>query len=73
MAILAAVLLAASSTPPPVNPAAAERQAVATVRILPGAQVRFAEIEKTAPASFTEARIRGTDGSPQRARLIEFH
>jgi hypothetical protein len=75
MAILAAVLLAVSPSPPALpapHPVTAERQAVAVVRILPGAQFRYAELEKIAPASFTDAQIRDTDGSSRPARLIEF-
>ena len=74
MVLIAALLLAAAAEPaaPPVLRVVAERQAVAMVRILPGAQLRFSEIEKSAPETFTDAQIRGADGSPERARLIEF-
>jgi hypothetical protein len=61
---------AAAARPEPV---AAERPAVAMVRILPGASVRFAEIEKQAPERLTDARIRTADGASQPARLVEFH
>ncbi len=75
MVIVAALIVAAlpaGQGPLPAQPVAAERQAVAMVRIVPGAQVRFSELEKIAPESFTDARIRGSDGSSQPARLVEF-
>jgi hypothetical protein len=50
----------------------AERQAIAMVRILPAAQIRFAEIEKNAPEMLRNSRIRTADGSNQPARLVEF-
>ena len=75
MVILAALVLAAA--PPAAAPTprivAAESQAVAMVRIFRTEPVRFAEIEKTAPESFSDARITGADGSSEPARLIEFH
>jgi hypothetical protein len=43
------------------------------VRILPGAPVRFSELEKQAPDRLTDARIRTADGASQPARLVEFH
>ena len=61
---------AAAARPEPV---AAERPAVAMVRILPGAPVRFSELEKQAPERLTDARIRTADGASQPARLVEFH
>jgi hypothetical protein len=76
MVILAALVFAmtpAQEPPAPAERVAAERQAVAMVRILPGAQIKFAELEETAPHSFTDSRIRGADGSLEPARLVEFH
>ena len=74
MVLIAALLLAAAAepAPPPAMPVVAERQAVAMVRILPGAQLRFSEIEKKAPETLTDAQIRRRDGSPEHARLVEF-
>ena len=75
MLLLAALAIAAApagQTPPPVERVAAERQAQAMVRILPGAQLRFAEIEKNAPQSFRDTQIRAADGSLEPARLVEF-
>jgi hypothetical protein len=50
----------------------AQRQATAMVRILPGAAIKFRELEKSAAHRFANARIRGSDGSSQPARLVEF-
>ena len=74
MVILAYLALAAASsqTPPPVTIAAAERQAVAMVRILPGVPLRFAEIEQSAPEMLRDTRIPNSDGSTEPVRLIEF-
>lgn len=75
MVIFAALVVAgfqAEPSSPPVQRVAAERQAVAMVRILPGAQVRFSELEKNAPESLRDTQIRATDGSSQPARLVEF-
>ncbi len=71
MVIVAALILAAA--PEPVAPrVVAERQAIAMVRILPGAVLKFSEIEKSAPESFRDTQIRAADGSAQPARLVEF-
>jgi hypothetical protein len=75
MVIVAALVVAslpAAQVPLAVQQVGAERQAIAMVRIVPGAQVKFSELEKIAPESFTDARIRGSDGSSQAARLVEF-
>ena len=75
MSILAALVLAAApaqSAPAPVQRVAAERQALAMVRILPGAQLRFSEIERHAPERFRDTQIRRPDGSFEPARLVEF-
>ena len=72
MVILVALFLAAAPASPPPQRVAAERQAVALVRIVPGAQVRFSALENIAPESFTNTRIRAPDGSSQPARLVEF-
>ena len=49
-----------------------EQQATAMVRILPGAPLRFAEIEKSAPERLRDTTIRAWDGPPEAARLVEF-
>ena len=74
MLLLAALALAAPAepAPPPVQRVAAEGQAVAMVRILPGAALKFSELEKNAPESFRNTEIRAPDGSSQPARLVEF-
>ena len=74
MVVFAALVLAAAPAAlvAPPQPVAAERQANAMVQIFKGAPVRFSELEKSAPASFSNARIRGADGSSEAARLIEF-
>ena len=74
MVIFAALLLAAEPAAQAAPPqyAVAETQAVAMVRILPGAQVKFSELEKIAPESFTDSRIRDIDGQSRPARLVEF-
>jgi hypothetical protein len=73
MVILTILALAgASATPPPPLRVAAERQAVAMVRILPGAPLRFAEIERNAPETLRDTQVRGPDGSTEPARLVEF-
>jgi hypothetical protein len=72
MVIFAALVIAAAPGAQEPRAVTAERQAVAMVRILPGAQVRFSQLEKIAPESFSDARIRDTDGSSRPARLVEF-
>jgi hypothetical protein len=72
MVIFAALVLAAQPAGQLPPPAAAQRQAAAMVRILPGAAIKFRELEKSAAYRFTNARIRGSDGSSQPARLVEF-
>ena len=74
MIILASLVLAGSpaEAAPAVPRVAAESQAIAMVRILPGAQIRFSEIEQIAPERFRNTQIRAADGSSQPARLVEF-
>jgi len=75
MVVLAALALAAIAAdgPPPARIVAAERQAQAMVRILPGAALRFAEIERSAPETLRDTSIRTPDGAQEPARLVEFH
>ena len=75
MVIFAALALSVTPAdpPPPVRIVAAERQAQAMVRILPGAALRFAEIEQSAPETLRDTQVRTPDGTPEPARLIEFH
>ena len=71
--VVAALLLVAAAAPEPAAPrVAAESQASAVVRILPGAPIRFAEIEQSAPERFRDTKIHAADGSLQPARLVEF-
>jgi len=42
------------------------------VRIIPGAKLRFAELEKADPKLFRESRVRSANGLAETARLIEF-
>jgi hypothetical protein len=75
MVLFAALFLTTATTQPaapPVQRVAAERQAVAMVRIVRGAPVKFSELEKIAPGRFTFALVRNADGAPQPARLVEF-
>ena len=73
-AALAAVALGATAeAPPPARMVAAERQAQAMVRIVPGAALRFAAIERSAPETLRDTHARAPDGSPERVRLVEFH
>ncbi len=74
MVIVAALLLAAApaEAAPPAQRVAAESQALAMVRILPGAQIRFFELEQSAPERFRDTQIRAADGSSEPARLVEF-
>jgi hypothetical protein len=74
MVILAALVLSATpvEAPRPARIVAAERQAQAVVRILPGAALRFAEIERSAPETLRDTYIRAPDGSPEPARLVEY-
>ena len=72
LALVLAAAPAAEAPPAPVQRLAAERQALAMVRILPGAALRFSEIEKNSPESFRDTLVRGVDGSPEPARLVEF-
>ena len=75
MLLFAALALApspAEPASPPVQRVLAEREAMAVVRILPGAQLKFSELEKSAPERFRDTQIRDADGSSQPARVIEF-
>ena len=74
MVIVAALLVAAAPSeppPPPVQRVMAESQAVAMVRILPGAALKFGEIESGTPELLRDAQIRAADGSIEPARLVE--
>ena len=71
MFMLAAAALAVTSTAAP-QAVAPDRQARATVRIIPGAKLRFAEIEKADPKLFRESRVRSANGLAETAKLIEF-
>ena len=77
MVIFASLALATAALAVPlerVEPQAVapERQAKATVTILPAASLRFSELEQTRPEIFRETVIRGSDGSPQPVKLVEF-
>lgn len=77
MVIVASLALATAALAVPlerVEPQAVapERQAQATVTILPAARLRFSEIERNQPHLLRETVIRAVDGSTQRAKLVEF-
>jgi hypothetical protein len=77
MVIVASLALATAALAVPlerVEPQAVapERQAQATVTILPAARLRFSEIEREQPRLMRETLIRAPDGSTQRAKLVEF-
>jgi hypothetical protein len=74
MVIVAALLVAAAPAEPapPAQRVAAQSQAIAMVRILPGAQIRFSEIEQSASERLRDTEIRSADGSSEPARLVEF-
>jgi hypothetical protein len=69
---LAAAALAATLVPQAVAPASPERQAQATVTILPSAQLRFSEIERDQPLALRQSVVRGADGSTETVKLVEF-
>ena len=66
---LAAAIAGTQADTPPAEP---RRQARATVRILSGAPVRFAEIEAERPKVLRSTVVRSTDGTTQPAKLLEF-
>lgn len=70
--IAALVALAGPASNPASGPVVPRRQAQATVRILPFAALRFAEIERGSPRSLRSTAIRSSDGATQPARLVEF-
>lgn len=70
LTLLAAVLAQAPDEPP--RSAAPVRQASATVRVLKGEAVRFAEIETDQPGALRDSLVRIADGEVQPARLLEF-
>ena len=72
MVTFAAALLAATLVPQAVAPVSPGRQARATVTILTSAPLRFGEIERTRPNSLRESRVRNTDGSVDKVKLVEF-
>jgi len=67
---VAAIIPAQASAP--VRTVTAAPQATAMVRILPGAALHFAQIEKTAPERLRDTTIRAPDGTSEAARLVEF-
>jgi len=77
MVIVASLALATAALAVPlerVEPQAVapERQARATVTILPAAALRFSEIERTRPEILRDTHVRAPDGSRQPAKLVEF-
>ena len=68
------ILLAALATiaTPASGAVVPQRQAQATVRIVPFAALRFAEIERRNPRSLRSVMLRAADGTAQPARLVEF-
>ena len=66
---LAAAVAGQQADPAPVRP---RFQARATVRILSGAPVRFAEIETERPRALRKTEIRSSDGTLRPAKLLEF-
>jgi hypothetical protein len=69
---LATAALAATLVPQAHAPVAPQRQAQATVTILPNALVRFSEIERDRPHALRQSVIRGADGSVETVKLVEF-
>ena len=77
MVIVVSLALAAAALSVPlerVEPQAAGpmRQAQAVVTILPGAALRFAQIERERPRVLRETAVRRPDGSVEQVRLVEF-
>ena len=77
MVIFAPLALAAAALAVPLEraepqAAAPVRQAQATVIILSTAPLRFAEIERDQPETLRESTARGSDGSVERLKLVEF-
>ena len=74
MSLLVA-LAAAAAVPtdqPTARPAPGFARATATIRILSGTTIRFSEVERTAPDTLRETRVRASDGSIRTARVVEF-
>jgi hypothetical protein len=67
--LLLATAIATAST---VSPAAPDRQARATVRILRVEPIRFQEIERERPELLRSTNLRTQDGRTEPARLIEY-
>ena len=77
MVIVVSLALAAAALAVPlerVEPQAVapERQANATVTILPAARLEFSKIAKSQPERLRESNIRSPDGSLQPIKLVEF-
>ncbi|HUE78265.1 MAG TPA: hypothetical protein VMN38_01355 [Sphingomicrobium sp.] len=76
MVILAAAAIVAAAPAQeavqPSSPIAVQRQAQAMVRIVSSAAVRFSEIERDRPEALRETMIRGPNGTPEAAKLVEF-
>jgi hypothetical protein len=70
--MLLAAAIAVATAAVPAEPAKPRRQATATVRIVRAHTLRFAEIERSQPKLLRSSVIRGRDGQPQAARLVEF-
>ena len=67
-----AMLLIAAALAASMTQAVPDRQAVATVRIIRVEPVHFAEIERARPKELRSTVVRGVDGRPEPARLLEY-
>ena len=73
MVVLHALLLAAAAAPSPPPSTGARVEARVSVRIVRGAPIRLAGIERPPEAAqATTVTLRLEDGRPQPAKLIEF-
>lgn len=70
MFLLAAAALA--TVPPPSKPAGAVAQATATIRIVAAVQLKLDGSPNADAPPPRDSIITASDGSPQRAKLIEF-
>jgi hypothetical protein len=77
MVIFASLALATAALAVPLERAEPEagtpvRQATATVTILRAEPLRFTDIEREQPQLLRETLVRGSDGSAEKLRLVEF-
>ena len=71
--VLLIALAAATASPAQPRVAPARAQAMASIRILSAAPLRFSQIEAREPKTLRDSVVRSADGSTTPVRIVEFH